>query len=416
MRNLMRRSHKPYARGHVWLALLLMVVQASLAWAQENGPKGETQMDKDPPQILTSELSLTQVVHKPLLKVHFIIADKNNISEVSINGEAQAIKNGPNVLVTREFQLIRGYNRIEVTAVDEKGNTRTKSYLVAYQPALWLSLDFELEAKIENDDNPTTLLSQGSANNSNQPDTLSTLKMVFGANYGDIFGGSGLVDASYANSDNEALESRMVYLVVGYRFKASDAVLFPISFTFTDMDSGGNDFALMRSESLGISYTNQNDVESTITHMVRFELTSKDFALDILEDGSQYKLSWDYSNMDKNKLNSLGWHIAMGNNTDGVPITDFNFINIGFDTRLRWENGYLLEGEFGIQQRNYLNDEQPLVGETRLDQLSQLHLGTGWRFRHPNLTVKISSDIFNNASNKRPYKRNLYGFAMQAAF
>ncbi len=83
-----------------------------------------------PPQILSSDISRNQVVEKDHLNVTFVVRDNDKITQVVINNENQDIDPGKLVVVKKIFELKDFENLVTVSATDERGNTRSKSYLL----------------------------------------------------------------------------------------------------------------------------------------------------------------------------------------------------------------------------------------------------------------------------------------------
>ncbi len=72
------------------IIFLLMMSFYSTAYSEE-----QEISKNDPPQILTSDLALKQMIEDPVKVVSFVIVDSDNITEVTINGEKQEFMPAP---------------------------------------------------------------------------------------------------------------------------------------------------------------------------------------------------------------------------------------------------------------------------------------------------------------------------------
>ena len=70
-----------------------------------SGPVGaqEEEGTNQPPEVLTSELTLKTVLESSKLEVTFVIVDSDNVAEVSINGEAQQFDPADTVMITKNL-------------------------------------------------------------------------------------------------------------------------------------------------------------------------------------------------------------------------------------------------------------------------------------------------------------------------
>lgn len=92
--------------------------------------KEEEKQEGNAPQILTSDLFRRQFVRTEKIQASFIFLDSDKIVEIKINGEVQPIEPDNAVVLAKEFLVDNIEILIEVSATDEAGNTREKSYLV----------------------------------------------------------------------------------------------------------------------------------------------------------------------------------------------------------------------------------------------------------------------------------------------
>ena len=130
------------------------------------------------------------------------------------------------------------------------------------------------------------------------------------------------------------------------------------------------------------------------------DVTSKGFEGEDREDATQFALKWVGTHKDKAKQDSSRKTFSLGNSTEGTDATEFNFIGYDADWQNRWDSGLRWDIGFGLQYRNYPNDEDiitdELFGDTRVDNLIRFSTGIGWEF-----TPKInpSGSVVRNLSS-----------------
>lgn len=112
----------------LWAATWLLLAPA---WAQTpNAGVGGSAEDDAPLQILTSDLARVQTINAPRVAVTFVILGKSEVQRVVINGEAVPIVSDPVVVINRSFDLTTPENLIEISAEDDAGNRREKTFMV----------------------------------------------------------------------------------------------------------------------------------------------------------------------------------------------------------------------------------------------------------------------------------------------
>lgn len=421
---------------HVWSLVLIaaMVLSAPAAMAQSEG-------DSNPPEILTSELALKTVLETDRLEVNFVILDSDKITEVRIDGEKQAIEPGDTVLITRMFNFTKDVTRVQVSATDEQGHTRTVVYTVfrpgvnpaevaAEQAAPAMRWFANYDVRYEIDDNPSNDLSspisiegvdlQGVVPDSEQTDSRYNVLASGGISQGIWNAFVGISQIEYSKSDNELFNTQVLFLGGGLNFALGDTNSGALQYTFADINLGGDDYAQTHTITPGYHTSETDETGDTVRTNYDLDITAKQFAASNLQDDTTvFALKRNYSALDKDKLDSYRSVYALGTASEGIKVSEFNYLSADWDWRNRWDTGLLFNIGVGVQYRDYANDTplttQTFLGDTRVDIPTRFSTGVGWQFR-PELRVLASYRYLFNLSNKSPYVRSIYGIGVNGAF
>lgn len=112
----------------------------------------EQEGEGNAPQVLTSDLFRKQVIRTEKVSASFIFLDSDKIVEIKFNGVAAEFEPDNAIVINMVFEIDAIEVIIEVSATDERGNTREKSYLVIREeppirsrPVSPLELPFSVE-------------------------------------------------------------------------------------------------------------------------------------------------------------------------------------------------------------------------------------------------------------------------------
>ncbi|HEX7929041.1 MAG TPA: hypothetical protein VF678_15705, partial [bacterium] len=345
--------------GVVISVLAMLVGAAPALMAQEDSG----------PQILTSDLALENEVTSDSLTVNFVILSDAPVTEVTINGEKQQITAGDTVSISKQLSFTKARNLITISATDKNGKTRERVYAVTLKGAAApaeheakLAYFASVKASYEIDGNPTNDLStpiaiqgvdiKGVVKDSEQPDTRITLQATGGLTYGKWTAFVGGLSQTYGKSDNDGLNTQIVYFGGSGRWNLGGTRDFVLTYVFTDLNVGGNDYAQMHTISPAFELKSETE-KADKTHTFALDLTSKNFASDTQTDGGQYALRWGYKRVNKDKLNQFESLIAYGTNTEGDKLDDYSYLGANFDWINRWEKGFRFDAGFGFEYRNF---------------------------------------------------------------
>lgn len=406
---------------------------APSAWAQDEAD--------NPPEILTSELALKTLLESDRLEVNFVIVDNDRVTEVSINGQPQPIEPGDTVMLSRTFEFKQDVTRVEVSAKDEKGHTRTITYTV-YRPGVdpdravagpakaRLQWSANYDTRYEVDDNPSNDLSlpisiegvnvDGVVPDGEQGDSRFNLNANGVIGYGIVSGFVGLSAIQYSKSDNKDFEVQAWFLGGGVTLPVGERSAFLAFYTFTDINLGGFDYAQTHTLSPGFRWTGQDPDGDTTQRLIGLDVTRKMFARsDVQTDATVLTLKTDYSSLDKAKQDSYRSVYAIGSATEGIDVTEFNYLSADWDWNLRWDSGLLFDVGTGVQYRDYANDTplstDTFLGSTRVDIPARFSTGIGYQFL-PQVRAMFNYRYTFNLSNKTPYVRQIYGIGVNGAF
>lgn len=436
----------------ILIILLVIISFCSTAYSEE-----QEISKNDPPQILTSDLALKQMIEDPTKVVSFVIVDSDNISEVTINGKKQEFIPAPVVEITKKFQFKPGKTLIKVVATDEAGNTREKTFLVGFGKDIKLGLEEEKKPtkfswkanfgfKYESDSNPTNDIStpieiegldlQGVVPDEEQPDIRTTGNALFSAGYGNLFGYLGGAVSKYSKKDNELLNSEAAFTGIGYNiplsktydtkcpdfaknkcpfYKTTNILL---NCQFIDINVGEADYSQNGTLSAGVEFE-KNKKNGKRRHLFAIDYTHKEFAEKERETGSESQFKWKYNSLDAQKLDDFQFKFVAGTGDDGTEESENTFMGMDFDWFNKWEIGLKFDIGFGMAYRNYKNDvplttETPL-GKTRVDAPIRFSTGLGWGFPF-NLKLMYNFKYIFNLSNATPYVRIIHGLFLSYEF
>jgi hypothetical protein len=417
--------------------IVLVVLLSTISFCSSAYSQEQEISKNDPPQILTSDLVLKQIIEDPTKVVSFVIIDSDNISEVTINGEKQEFIPAPIIEITKEFHFDPGKTLIEVVATDEAGNTREKTFLVGLGEGIQLGLEEETKPpeffwkanfglKYESDSNPTLDLSspidiagieiEGVVSDEEQTDIRKTGNVLFSTGYGNLFGYLGGILTKYSKKDNEVLNSEAVFTGIGYTIPFSKTSNILLNGQFIDINVDEHDYSQNKTLSAGAEFEKDNE-KGNRKHLFSIDYTQKDFAEKERDVGSRSQFKWKYNSLDAQKLDEFQFKLAIGSDDDGYKETEYTFVGTDFDWFNKWETGLKFDIGFGIEYRNYPNDE-PLTdefGKTRVDTPLRFSTGLGWEFPF-NLELMYNFEYTFNLSNDTPYVRIIHGLFLSYEF
>lgn len=410
------------------IVLPLALAWALVAWAGGAGAQQDQEADPAtlPPQILTSDLPNKLQAQSEAVDVTWVFVDTDTITEVKINGEVQPITPADTVVVNKTIAVDRDQVAVVVEATDEAGNTRTKSYLIyrpGYDPEA-ARYFVVVEARYEVDDNPSNDLSspvslsgvdvQGVVPDDEQEDMRMGLNATVGANWKNwnALGGVSLV--RYGKSENARLESDIFYVGGGYTM---DNGLF-LKYLFADINLGEFDYAQEHTVTPGYQ-TQAIDEDGTTRHRFAVDLKLRQFARSEQDDITTQRAAWTYFNLDPEGLDSFRSVVSLGSSGEGFDESEYTFVAGNFDWKNRWDSGLLFNIGFGLEYRDYANDE-PLskdtpLGDTRVDTLWRFSAAPGWRFSD-SISTLFNYRYVTDISNKAPYVRQVYGLVVRGVF
>ena len=412
-------------RGLLLAVFLVGAAPAVYAQADEEGANYA-------PQILTSDLAQETPITVDRLSVYFVIVDSDTIIEVTIDGEPQDFVPGDTVLISKEFFFEDDRTTIRVTATDEKGNTRAKTFLVLKPSAraaptrltwtLSFGVGFDIDTNPSNDlSSPIDLEGvkiEGVVPDDEQEDTRTNLKAIISLRFGSLDAYLGTQQQTYTKAVNERFNTQVNFVGVGYRSGEGKASGFILRYAFTDIQLGTFDYAVLNTISPGYESFSE-DADDDLRNVFKLDITAKDFAKESQTDTTLFALKWAHKSTDKKDNDVFRSLIAYGTGDEGLEETEHQFIGLDFDWELRARSGLRVDIGFGWTYRNFPNDE-PLttdtpLGDTRVDNLLRFSLGPGWEFG-AGWRAHLGYRYLFNLSNKAPYVRQIYGLNVDGAF
>ena len=397
------------------------------------------------PQILTSDLIRKQLVIEKTLVVTFVIIDQDNIRNIIINGVQQEFKTSDTVIITKKFRFKKGKTIIEVSAIDERGNKRTKSYMVGYgllknkpekeeksgpDSKFYYKILYGLN--LEYDNNPTNDFSlpnyfgnisidnnnidiSGVVKDSEQPDSKTTLKTILNMGYGSLNSIMGVVSSQYLKKTNAFLNSDVFFFGGGYRIGISKGHHIMFNYILNKINIGSYDFSLNHVVSTSYQFSSKSKDGASSKQLFSLEYTLKDFADPEKKEGSANTYKWDYSSLDKDKKDSFKNSITFGNSTEGSLESEVEYFTIDDDWKNKWPNGLKWDIGFGIGRRNFKNKDSTMAemvllkNSTRIDMPGRISSAIGWSFKN-DIELVFNLKYSFNYSNVSPYERIIAGF------
>lgn len=394
------------------------------------------------PQIMTSDLTLKQVVQKETLPVSFIIIDDDQIIEILINDVPVSFTPGTTVVIDRAFVFKPGKTVIKISAMDEMGNIREKTYLVGYQLAdakAFMAEDKEEKsdffwkvsfgANIDSDSNPMSDaglpidipgmdISLGIIPDSQQPDIRTALNGTAIVGYGQAVGYVGFSYASYAKSSNDFLASQAIFLGGGYTFTLSESSSLRINGLILDINMGGQDYSQNIGLSPTFSFTSSDEEGGTNTETVGLDLVSVNYADTNLAASTQITVKWNTLSLDPEKLDVYDGTMAIGTSSSGTPASQNTFITFDYDWRNKWPSGFTFDIGFGYGFKSYPNYSGLLVfGDSKMELPLRFSTGFGWQFNSNfsiKYDIKYTLTVGNAASSN--VTRSTQGIKFKGAF
>jgi len=166
----------------------------------------EETVDKEAPQILTSDLARKQDVDGKRMTASFVIVDSSTIKSILIDGEIQSFEPADTVEITKELVFQPGINKIEITATDILGNERTRSYVVFYRKEkpvpLLGTLTLAHRTVQVNNESPDETILKVAEKGADGKTRLKTIKVPWGKKAPEIFQWVALLDLGYGQDSN----------------------------------------------------------------------------------------------------------------------------------------------------------------------------------------------------------------------
>ena len=428
-------------KNRLWAAwvftLALAVWSGSLAtplWAQ-----GEN----NPPEVLTSDLSLKTVLESNRVQVDFVIVDDDKVVEVTINGEPQTFEPAETVLLTKVLEFGQEASQVVVSAKDEAGNTKTVTYTVFppgvdpdRQPVVqkeamtWFA---SYDARYEMDDNPTQDLSspvsiggidlQGVVPDDQQDDNRTNLLAMGGVAKGPWSAFLGAARIGYSKAKIAEQYNVAIYFAgMGYRLPKGG---FDFGYVFSDINLAKSDYSLVHTVSPGYRVLSE-DEDGKGTTLYSLDILRKQFADSstpgvpkLQEDTTVFTLRWDYTEIDPQGQDTYIRKLHIGTESEGLPDSEFDYLSTDFDWKNKWDSGLLFDIGFGLAYRDFKTDE-PLttdtyLGDTRVDAPMRISTGLGWTFSEL-VNLMLGYQYTFNLSNKTPYERQIIGLGVNGTF
>ncbi len=216
--------------------LAALVILALLGGTMSTPTLAREEENKEAPEILTTDLTRRQKVDAPQLDVSFVIFDDEVIAEVSVNGEKQKFIKANTLTINKRFTFKRGMNEIVVTAIDEKGNQRTKKYQVAFgvdleeppEPSDSSGFAWKIlgNVRYNHDTNPNNDLGlpvdtgdvsvEGQIADDEQADNQTAASLMAVVTWGRFAGFAGYLQSNYTKEIYEPLNSEIILAGLSY--------------------------------------------------------------------------------------------------------------------------------------------------------------------------------------------------------
>ncbi len=403
---------------------VLLIWTATIATAEE-----DTQAN--PPEILTSDLTLKTLLDSNRIEANFVIVDDDEVVEVTINGEIQSFEPGDTVLIVKELVFSEEVSEVVVTAKDAAGHSKTVTYtvylagvsperVVKKEEAGWF---VNYDAKLEYDSNPTQDLStpfaiegvgDGVVDNDEQADSRLNIKAYAGMVKGPwrLFGGISRIEYSKSTS---SLDVALFMLGATYRRQQGG---FEMGYLFTYIKLNTFDYALTHWFSPGLR-SHSTDEDGTTETLWGLDLVAKQFLTDIDQANVvDFHLKWDYSTLDLAKQDSYHRLFLLGKSSEGLDATKYYYFSMDFDWENQWDSGLLWDIGFGWQARKYpdvLPSTTELFGKTRVDNPLRFSTAVGYQLLK-NLKLMSGYRYVFDFSNSVPYVRHILSAGVEGTF
>ena len=423
---------------------LLTVLLLNTAFAQENQEKGNDPALNQPPRIFSPDLIRKQEIPDSEQVYSFIFLDTDTIVKITINNEEQSFSPGKTVVITRKFEFDQGKSLIRVVAVDEKGNRSQRSFLIGYgekerqyvstsadatddaaRPYHWkadVSLGFEMDSNPTNDMSSAMEPIYGVVPEDNQADTRLVLNGTASTEYGDYNAVGGISAIRYSKSENDFLNTLLMYGGLGYKSYLSNGRSWMLDAMLTDINMGGYDYALVQTVSPGMEFRSRGKRGEYRSLILGLDLIYKDFAIKSRTDGLQGTLKYDFRSLDESKHHLFHHLLALGTSTEGNKPSEYSFLRLDFDWKNTWDSGLRWDFSFGVQHRTFASDtalspdtKLVAVGSKHIDIPFRLEMGIGWKFSE-RLKMMFNTRYVFNMSNDVSYERLINGLTVSAVF
>lgn len=393
------------------------------------------------PKILTTDLMPRQKVDASQKIVSFVFDSDDPIISITINGQDQKIKSAKFITLTKDFRFMPGRNLITVKAKDSKTIENTVNYIVIYgkdpdalskaaeeQSSSPWSLNATIALKYERDDNPTLDFGspvklgdmdiQGMVKDSEQPDYRTSMNALATLTKGKGNFKAGIYTIDYTESKYAPLDSEVIILGGGLSPAGKDGG-FLFDYMFMDINAGGFDYAQNHMFTTGYLWKKKRSDGSSRTHGLNILYMYKKFAAADAIAGYQDQLSWEYTSLDAQQQDLYRQVFSVGKSQEGFATSKYTYASMDFDWNNKWTSGVLFNTGFGLQGRQYKN-EDPLsvntpLGDKRIDIPFRLSAELGWEF-YKQWSVALTGEYNVNLSNKSPWVRTIEGVILRGSF
>lgn len=364
----------------------------------------------EPPQILTADLVLKQIVEEESLAVSFVITDQDEIIEVFINDEPANFTPGRIVIINRRFVFQPGKTVIKISAMDVAGNIREKRFLVGFKLGDADAFMAEEEEKskfflmtnvgfsFEYDSNPVSDpgipfinvgdiigmdIQLGTVPDLQQPDIKTGLNGTVIAGYGKLVGFGGIAIANYKKTTYNALNSLAIYVGGGYTLNLSDSSSLGLNVLALDINTGGADFSQNIGFAPAITFKS-SDEEGSYTDKFVLDIVSANYASASLIDSINIGVKWNYTSLDTDKLDQYVRTYALGSSSSGTSSSLKQYFQVDYDWKNKWKSGMVWDIGFGWGLESYpnatgdLNDTLGLGIDQKINFPLRFSTGIGW--------------------------------------
>ena len=422
--------------------------QASAEVDEEELARRAEVMATTPPRVLSSDLPARIIVTARQLEVSFVIVDSDPVVEVTINDETEPITVSNTVVIRKKLTFNAGEQLIKVTATDEQGNTRTRQFLVIYDPennyrakaearaaeaASGVQWSVNLDLAFHVDTNPTNDLSLpfsvtdevdlvGTVPDDQQEDTRSTLGVMTGLRFGNQLSGVfGLQASNYSNPDNHQLASLVLQMGATYLFAKNPAKSnhVRLGFTLMDINVSGSDYAQIALLQPAYQIPLGTRRGRARSHRFGLDLQGKSLADPERDSVFAYGLNWNYLRTNEDQSGSFTSTLSTGFSSEGEEDTEYNHFTENLAWHSLWQNGMIYDIRFRFQVRAYSTAEALIKRlyntADRVDTILGLDQAVGYQL-HKDWSVLFDYNYKLAVSNYSPYVRTIYGLRVKGAF